>query len=117
MGEHDRKSANEGASGIPHREFLKRTLLDALRDTVGSTGTRKECDRGECDARKVHIERRRVLSCMTLATMHHSRRIRMFEVLWCVGRFTCRGRVAPILAPLSLSVPPGIVIQTTPLRI
>src|SRR5260370_10915933 len=46
------------------------TLLDALRDELALTGPKKSCDRGECGACTVHIEGRRVLSCMTLAAMH-----------------------------------------------
>ena len=45
------------------------TLLDALRDELALTGPKKSCDRGECGACTVHIEGRRVLSCMTLAAM------------------------------------------------
>jgi xanthine dehydrogenase YagT iron-sulfur-binding subunit len=43
------------------------TLLDALRDRLGLTGTKMGCDRGECGACTVHVAGRRVLACMTLA--------------------------------------------------
>ena len=43
------------------------TLLDALRDRLGLTGTKMGCDRGECGACTVHVAGRRVLACITLA--------------------------------------------------
>src|SRR5580704_558790 len=57
------------------------TLLDALRDELALTGPKKSCDRGECGACTVHIEGRRVLSCMTLAAMHEGHRITTIEGL------------------------------------
>jgi xanthine dehydrogenase YagT iron-sulfur-binding subunit len=57
------------------------TLLDALREELMLTGTKKACDRGECGACTVHIEGRRVLSCMTLAAMQEGRRITTIEGL------------------------------------
>jgi xanthine dehydrogenase YagT iron-sulfur-binding subunit len=57
------------------------TLLDALRDEVGLTGTKKSCDRGECGACTIHLDGRRVLSCMTLAAMHDGQQITTIEGL------------------------------------
>jgi len=57
------------------------TLLDALRDALGLTGTKKACDRGECGACTVHVEGRRILSCMSLAMMQEGKRITTIEGL------------------------------------
>jgi xanthine dehydrogenase YagT iron-sulfur-binding subunit len=62
------------------------TLLDALRDTLALSGTKKGCDRGECGACTVHIDGRRVLSCMALAAMQEGRRITTIEGLEEGGR-------------------------------
>ncbi len=57
------------------------TLLDALREQLALTGTKKGCDRGECGACTVHVDGRRILSCMTLAAMHAGKRITTIEGL------------------------------------
>jgi xanthine dehydrogenase YagT iron-sulfur-binding subunit len=57
------------------------TLLDALRERLGLTGTKKGCDRGECGACTVLIEGERVKSCMTLAVMEAGRDITTVEGL------------------------------------
>lgn len=57
------------------------TLLDALREELALTGTKKGCDRGECGACTVLVEGRRILSCMTLAAMNADRQITTIEGL------------------------------------
>ena len=55
------------------------TLLDALRDRLELTGTKKGCDRGACGACTVHLDGQRVLSCLTLAVMAQGREITTIE--------------------------------------
>jgi xanthine dehydrogenase YagT iron-sulfur-binding subunit len=57
------------------------TLLDTLREQLHLTGTKKGCDRGECGACTVHVNSRRVLSCMSLAVMQDGKRITTIEGL------------------------------------
>ncbi|MGW4033359.1 (2Fe-2S)-binding protein [Streptomyces sp. NPDC004838] len=70
-------------NGTEHRVTVESrvTLLDALRERLGLTGTKKGCDRGECGACTVLIEGRRVKSCMTLAVMEDGRQITTVEGL------------------------------------
>jgi xanthine dehydrogenase YagT iron-sulfur-binding subunit len=57
------------------------TLLDALRDRLNLTGTKKGCDHGQCGACTVLIEGRRVNSCLTLAVMKDGAEVTTIEGL------------------------------------
>jgi len=57
------------------------TLLDALRERLDLTGTKKGCDRGQCGACTVHVGGRRVVSCLTLAASVHRKEITTIEGL------------------------------------
>ena len=57
------------------------TLLDCIRETVALTGTKKGCDHGQCGACTVHVNGRRVLSCLNLALMHDGEEITTVEGL------------------------------------
>jgi xanthine dehydrogenase YagT iron-sulfur-binding subunit len=57
------------------------TLLDALRERLGLTGTKKGCDRGECGACTVLENGRRIVSCMRLAVMADGSAITTIEGL------------------------------------
>jgi xanthine dehydrogenase YagT iron-sulfur-binding subunit len=57
------------------------TLLDCIRETVALTGTKKGCDHGQCGACTVHVNSRRVNSCLSLAVMHDGEEITTIEGL------------------------------------
>jgi xanthine dehydrogenase YagT iron-sulfur-binding subunit len=57
------------------------TVLDALRDHLLITGTKKGCDQGQCGACTVHLGGERVLSCLTLAVAVQGQRIETIEGL------------------------------------
>ena len=57
------------------------TLLDALREHLHLTGTKKGCDHGQCGACTVIIDGRRINSCLTLAVMHEGDSITTIEGL------------------------------------
>src|ERR1700738_2951777 len=76
-------SVSINVNGQPRTIILEppMTLLDALREELALTGTKKSCDRGECGACTVHVEGRRILSCMTLAAMQEGKHVSTIEGL------------------------------------
>jgi xanthine dehydrogenase YagT iron-sulfur-binding subunit len=57
------------------------TLLDALREHIGLTGSKKGCDHGQCGACTVMVDNRRVLSCLTFAAMAAGHEVTTIEGL------------------------------------
>jgi xanthine dehydrogenase YagT iron-sulfur-binding subunit len=70
-------------NGQQHRLSLdvRTSLLDALREHIGLTGTKKGCDHGQCGACTVLVNDRRVLSCLTLAASVEGKDITTIEGL------------------------------------
>jgi xanthine dehydrogenase YagT iron-sulfur-binding subunit len=70
-------------NGVAHElEVDSRTsLLDLLREQLGLTGAKKGCDHGQCGACTVHLDGRRVLSCLTLALQARGRAVTTIEGL------------------------------------
>jgi xanthine dehydrogenase YagT iron-sulfur-binding subunit len=57
------------------------SLLDLLREQLALTGTKKGCDHGQCGACTVHLDGRRVVSCLTLASQADGRVVTTIEGL------------------------------------
>jgi xanthine dehydrogenase YagT iron-sulfur-binding subunit len=57
------------------------TLLDLLREQIGLTGTKKGCDHGQCGCCTVHVDGKRINSCLSLAVMNHGKKVTTIEGL------------------------------------
>lgn len=70
-------------NGTEHQLMLdpRTTLLDALRERLHLTGTKKGCDQGQCGACTVIVDGRRITSCLTLAVMQEGHDITTIEGL------------------------------------
>jgi xanthine dehydrogenase YagT iron-sulfur-binding subunit len=70
-------------NGAEHRLQLdpRTTLLDALREHLGLTGTKKGCDLGQCGACTVLVDGRRINACLTFAVMQQGKEITTIEGL------------------------------------
>jgi xanthine dehydrogenase YagT iron-sulfur-binding subunit len=74
-------TASVNGATVNLRVTSHETLLDVLRDRLGLTGTKKGCDQGACGACTVHVDGRRVLSCLTLAAQCDGREVTTIEGL------------------------------------
>ena len=75
-------------NGTAHELALdpRTTLLDALRDRLDLTGTKKGCDHGQCGACTVLVNGRRINSCLSLAVMHEGDTVTTIEGLGAPGQ-------------------------------
>jgi xanthine dehydrogenase YagT iron-sulfur-binding subunit len=63
------------------RMDVRTSLLDALREHLDLTGSKKGCDQGQCGACTVHVDGKRVLGCLTLAIAAQGKRVTTIEGL------------------------------------
>lgn len=70
-------------NGVKHQLSVEPrvSLLDLLREELNFTGTKKGCDYGQCGACTVHVNGKRVLSCLSLAIMQDGKKITTIEGL------------------------------------
>ena len=81
LGEPARLTLNVNGSDRALTIDGRTSLLDALREHLDLTGTKKGCDHGQCGACTVLIDGRRSLSCLTLASMANGRKVTTIEGL------------------------------------
>jgi xanthine dehydrogenase YagT iron-sulfur-binding subunit len=76
-------TVNITVNGVPQvvAVDVRTSLLDMLRERLHLTGTKKGCDHGQCGACTIHVNGRRVTSCLTLAVMHDGAEITTIEGL------------------------------------
>ena len=79
----DATNISLSVNGIAHRVTIapRVSLLDLLRERLELTGTKTGCDHGQCGACTVHVDGRRVLSCLTLAITCEGREVSTIEGL------------------------------------
>ena len=79
----EQQSLQIEVNGIKHQLSVEPrvTLLDLLREQLHLTGTKKGCDYGQCGACTVHVNGKRVLSCLSLAVMQDGKKITTIEGL------------------------------------
>ena len=79
----EKQSLQIEINGIEHQLSVEPrvTLLDLLREQLHLTGTKKGCDYGQCGACTVHVNGKRVLSCLSLAIMQNGKKVTTIEGL------------------------------------
>jgi xanthine dehydrogenase YagT iron-sulfur-binding subunit len=79
----EKRALSIEVNGISHKLSIEPrvTLLDLLREQLALTGTKKGCDHGQCGACTVHVDGKRVLSCLSLAVMQEGKMITTIEGL------------------------------------
>ena len=83
LDEADKVKMTFSINGIDHKISIdpRTTLLDLLREQLGLTGSKKGCDLGQCGACTVHVDGKRVLSCLSFAIMQQGKKVNTIEGL------------------------------------